>query len=207
MVGDTLSIKVYQALAAALALTRGRRVILSDSGNFPSDLYMAQGLAGLLGDVEVRVVAPEAVVEALTDDIAVLMLTEVDYRTGRLHEFASIDEVERGLTRLGEHKDGPYVTKLPRQSGRKEARYAHLLCGEVEGASEDALDVPSDESHARHASTPAVHEEGRSAAARSEFNAADTADADALVARVAALEAEVSALRDELAELKRELGA
>ena len=49
VVGDTLSIKVYQALAAALALRPDRRVILSDDGNFPTDLYMAQGLIGLLG--------------------------------------------------------------------------------------------------------------------------------------------------------------
>ena len=49
IMGDTLSIKVYQALAAAIDLNPGRKVILSDSGNFPSDLYMAQGLIGSLG--------------------------------------------------------------------------------------------------------------------------------------------------------------
>ena len=47
--GDTLSIKVYQALASALDLNPARRVVLSDSGNFPSDLYMAQGLLQSLG--------------------------------------------------------------------------------------------------------------------------------------------------------------
>ena len=49
VMGDTLSIKVYQALASALDLNPTRRVVLSDSGNFPSDLYMAQGLLGSLG--------------------------------------------------------------------------------------------------------------------------------------------------------------
>ena len=49
VMGDTLSIKVYQALAAALELRPERRVILSDHGNFPSDLYMADGLARSLG--------------------------------------------------------------------------------------------------------------------------------------------------------------
>ncbi|HCI00777.1 MAG TPA: kynureninase, partial [Alphaproteobacteria bacterium] len=48
-VGDTLSIKVYQALTAALKMRPDRRVILSDSNNFPSDLYMAQGLIETLG--------------------------------------------------------------------------------------------------------------------------------------------------------------
>ena len=47
VMGDTLSIKVYQALASALELQPARRVVLSDSGNFPSDLYMAQGLLRL----------------------------------------------------------------------------------------------------------------------------------------------------------------
>ena len=49
VMGDTLSIKVYQALASCLDLNPSPRVILSDSGNFPSDLYMAQGLCRPLG--------------------------------------------------------------------------------------------------------------------------------------------------------------
>ena len=49
VVGDTLSIKVYQALACALERNPSRRVILSDTGNFPSDLYIAQGLLEPLG--------------------------------------------------------------------------------------------------------------------------------------------------------------
>ena len=91
VVGDTLSIKVFQALAAALRLRPARRVLLSDSGNFPSDLYMAEGLIKLLGsDYELRVVAPEDVADAITDDIAVTLLTEVDYRTGRRHDMAAL---------------------------------------------------------------------------------------------------------------------
>jgi kynureninase len=91
VVGDTLSIKVFQALAAALALRPDRKVVLSDTGNFPSDLYIAQGLLGALGqDLELRVVAPDEVADHITDDIAVLMLTEVDYRTGRKHDMAAL---------------------------------------------------------------------------------------------------------------------
>ncbi|MDQ1900362.1 kynureninase [Paracoccus sp. WLY502] len=89
VMGDTLSIKVFQALSAALALRPGRRVILSDSGNFPSDLYVAEGLARAVG-AELRVVAPEEVEAAITGDLAVLMLTEVDYRTGRRHDMAAL---------------------------------------------------------------------------------------------------------------------
>jgi kynureninase len=91
VMGDTLSIKVYQALASALEMRPGRRVILSDTGNFPSDLYMAEGLCRTLGaDYRLVTVAPEAVAEAIDDSVAVLMLTEVDYRTGRMHDMAAL---------------------------------------------------------------------------------------------------------------------
>lgn len=91
VVGDTLSIKVYQALASALDMNSDRRVILSDNGNFPSDLYMAEGLVRTLGDgYELRTVAPEDLAAALDDSIAVLLVTEVDYRTGRKHDMASL---------------------------------------------------------------------------------------------------------------------
>jgi kynureninase len=66
-------------------------VILSDSGNFPSDLYMAQGLARLAGTQGCcKVAEPEAVEDAIDDSVAVLMLTEVDYRTGRLHDMKAL---------------------------------------------------------------------------------------------------------------------
>jgi kynureninase len=91
VMGDTLSVKVYQALAAALAMRGDRRVILSDSGNFPSDLYMAEGLVATLArGHELRVVAPEEVEDAIGPDVAVVMVTEVDYRTGRRHDMAAI---------------------------------------------------------------------------------------------------------------------
>ena len=89
--GDTLSVKVYQALSAALKLRPARRVILSDSGNFPSDLYMAQGLVRQLGQgYTLRVVAPEEVAGAMDDTVAVAMITQVDYRTGRMHDMTAI---------------------------------------------------------------------------------------------------------------------
>ena len=89
IMGDTLTIKVFQAVSAALRLRPDRRVILSDSGNFPTDLYTARGLADALG-AELRVVDPDCVADAIDDDLAVLMLTEVDYRTGRRHDMAGL---------------------------------------------------------------------------------------------------------------------
>ncbi|MDA7963111.1 kynureninase [Ruegeria sp.] len=94
VVGDTLSIKVYQAVASALEMNPGRKVVLSDNGNFPSDLYMADGLLRSLGpDYELRVVDPEEVAAHITEEVAVLMLTEVDYRSGRIHDMKALTEL------------------------------------------------------------------------------------------------------------------
>lgn len=91
VLGDTLSIKVYQALASSLEMNPKRRVILSDTGNFPSDLYMADGLCRTLGpDYSLKTVAPEDVLDAIDESVAVLMITEVDYRTGRRHDMAAL---------------------------------------------------------------------------------------------------------------------
>ncbi|WP_170763313.1 kynureninase [Ruegeria lacuscaerulensis] len=89
--GDTLSIKVYQALAAGLKLRPDRKVILSDSGNFPTDLYMAQGLIDTIDKgYELRAPAPEDVIASISEEVAVVMLTQVDYRSGRLHDMDDI---------------------------------------------------------------------------------------------------------------------
>ncbi|MCC8940610.1 kynureninase [Bradyrhizobium sp. Arg68] len=91
MMGDTLSLKVYQALASALDMNRERKVILSDTGNFPTDLYMAEGLIATLGrGHQLRLAAPDQVEAALSDDVAVLYLTEVDYRSGRRHDMKAL---------------------------------------------------------------------------------------------------------------------
>ncbi|WP_322868064.1 kynureninase [Aquicoccus sp. G2-2] len=103
VLGDTLSIKVYQALASALELNPTRKVVLSDSGNFPTDLYMAEGLLKSLNQGhELRVVAPEDVAANITEEVAALMITEVDYRTGRLHDMAALTALahEKGALAL-----------------------------------------------------------------------------------------------------------
>jgi kynureninase len=89
--GDTISVNLFKLLGAALKLRPDRRIVLSDSGNFPSDLYVAQGLRDYLDDGhELRIVAPEAVEAAIDERIAVVMLTEADYRTGGLHDMKAI---------------------------------------------------------------------------------------------------------------------
>lgn len=89
--GDSTSINVFKVLSAALAMRPDRKVILSDNGNFPTDLYVASGLARLLdAGHELRIVDPEQVEAALGDDIAVMMITEVDYKTGRRHDMKAL---------------------------------------------------------------------------------------------------------------------
>lgn len=90
LVADSTSINLYKMLAMALALRPGRRVIVSEADNFPTDLYVAQGLiAQLGGDHELRLVPAGSSTEqfeaALGDDVAVLMLSHVNYRTGTMH--------------------------------------------------------------------------------------------------------------------------
>lgn len=101
VMGDTLSIKVYQALASALELNPTRRVILSDTGNFPSDLYIADGLVRTLGSgYTLRTVAPEDVQDAIDETVAVTLITEVDYRTGRKHDMHAITEKAHAMGAL-----------------------------------------------------------------------------------------------------------
>ena len=91
LVADSTSVNLFKVLAAALALRPDRRIILSEKGNFPTDLYVADGLARLLGGRHaLRLVEPEALEDALRDDVAVVMLTHVNYRTGRMWNLADI---------------------------------------------------------------------------------------------------------------------
>ncbi len=89
--GDTLSIKVFQALSAALDMRPDRKIVLSDTGNFPTDLYMADGLIRLKdAGYQLKTVAPEDVEASIDDQVAAVLLTEVDYRTGRKHDVMTI---------------------------------------------------------------------------------------------------------------------
>lgn len=98
VLGDTLSIKIYQALAAALDLAGKRKIILSDTGNFPTDLYMAQGLIRTLDeDYQLVLKDPQEIEDSLSSDIGVLMLTQVDYRTGRMHDMKALTQKAQDL--------------------------------------------------------------------------------------------------------------
>ncbi|GAA3130430.1 kynureninase [Streptosporangium carneum] len=87
-VGDSTSIAVVKAVSAALGLRPERRVIISDLANFPTDRYMVQGLAKALGGYEIRDIG--TLDDALADDVACVLLSEVDYRTGDRYDTAEV---------------------------------------------------------------------------------------------------------------------
>lgn len=107
---DSTSVNLFKLLLAALRLRPGRRVIVSDIDNFPTDLYIAQGVSQLLGGYELRFVKKDLIEAALDQETAVLMLTEVDYRTGYLYEMAR-------LTRLTHEKGALAIWDLAHSAG------------------------------------------------------------------------------------------
>jgi len=90
-VADSTSINLFKALSIALFLRPDRRVIVSERGNFPTDTYIAQGLAELLGQHhQLRLVEPGELATAITRDVAAVMLTEVNYKTGARHDMRAL---------------------------------------------------------------------------------------------------------------------
>jgi kynureninase len=93
VVTDSTSVNLFKLLAAALPLVPGRHAILSERDNFPTDLYIAEGLAALLGQGHtLRLVESDALAGAIDDDTALVMLTHVNYRTGAMHDMAALSE-------------------------------------------------------------------------------------------------------------------
>jgi len=96
VITDTTSLNLFKALAAALRIQQEtrpqRRVIVSERDNFPTDLYMIQGMIDFLQQgYELRLIDDETPLEAaLDEDVAVLLLSHVNYRTGAMYDMASV---------------------------------------------------------------------------------------------------------------------
>ena len=92
---DTTSINLYKALSAAFHLAEqdapGRRTIVSERSNFPTDLYIAEALCRERG-CTLKLVEPHEIAASLGADVAVLMLTHVNYRTGAMHDMAALTQ-------------------------------------------------------------------------------------------------------------------
>jgi kynureninase len=93
VVADSTSVNLFKVLSAALEIARadhpGRRVILSERSNFPTDLYIAQSLARQHG-FELELAGSDEIAARLDERVAVLMLTQVNYRTGAVHDMPGL---------------------------------------------------------------------------------------------------------------------
>ena len=86
---DSVSVNLFKLISAALAMRPGRKVVLSEPGNFPTDLYMIEGLEGQ--GLATRRLAPRGELsEALGDDVALLLLTHAHYKTGEVFDMAAM---------------------------------------------------------------------------------------------------------------------
>jgi kynureninase len=88
---DSTSVNIFKALTAACSLRAGRSVILSETTNFPTDVYMMQGLEAFSGGRWRSVTLdPATVLDRLDDDVAVLLLTQVHYKSGSIRKMAEV---------------------------------------------------------------------------------------------------------------------
>ncbi len=90
VVADSTSVNLFKLLAAALERQAGRRTILSEPGNFPTDLYVAEGVARLFPQSRLRTVPADGIAAAIDEDTAVVLLTHVHYKSGRRLDMAAI---------------------------------------------------------------------------------------------------------------------
>jgi kynureninase len=96
---DTTSVNIFKLAAAAVKMRPGRSKLITETGNFATDLYLLQGLAKLLGDrVQVMALPRDQVLQAIDDDTALVLLTHVHFKTGAMW-------------------DMPVVTQLAQQNG------------------------------------------------------------------------------------------
>ena len=98
---DSVSVNLFKLAAAAVAASHGRRVVVTEAGDFPTDLYILQGLAALMPDIELRVAEPGGVAAALDDQVAVVLLSHVHYRSGAVRDMAELNAAIHATGALG----------------------------------------------------------------------------------------------------------
>lgn len=92
---DSISVNLFKLLCSALTLKKGRKIVLSQSDNFPTDLYMVEGLSDLLGQqqCELQLCSADHIEQSLNADVAVLLLTQVNFRSGELLNMQHITQL------------------------------------------------------------------------------------------------------------------
>jgi kynureninase len=90
IVADSTSVNLYKLIVAALRAQPGRNVVLCEPGNFPTDLYIAGGAISAVPGCYVRTVSAREIAQAIDEDVAVVLLTHVHYKTGSKLDMASV---------------------------------------------------------------------------------------------------------------------
>lgn len=92
VVADSTSVNLFKLLVAGLRMRPDRRVILMETGNFPTDIYVAKGVQSLHPGVEVRLVREGELGSAISEEVAIALLTHVDYRSAKMHDMTAVTE-------------------------------------------------------------------------------------------------------------------
>ena len=98
---DSVSVNLFKLAAAAVAASQGRRVVVTEAGDFPTDLYILQGLAALIPDIKLRVAEPGGAAAALDDQVAVVLLSHVHHRSGAVRDMAELNAAIHATGALG----------------------------------------------------------------------------------------------------------
>jgi len=98
---DSVSVNLFKLAAAAVGAQGDRRVVLTEGGDFPTDLYILQGLAGVMPEVELKVVEPGGIEAALDERVAVVLLSHVHYRSGTVRDMPGSSAAIRAVGALG----------------------------------------------------------------------------------------------------------
>ena len=94
VLADSTSVNLFKTVAAAVALNKGRKKIITENGNFPTDVYMMEGLTAFMkGDLELQALERTEIESALDEDVAVLLLTHVHYVTGDMFDMQKITKL------------------------------------------------------------------------------------------------------------------
>jgi kynureninase len=99
LIADSTSVCLFKLLAAAVRARPGRRVILTQEGNFPTDTYVAEGLAEMLG-MALRRAPPDEIIAAIDENTAVVTVTHVDYRSGARFDMGALNQAARAAGAL-----------------------------------------------------------------------------------------------------------
>ena len=99
LIADSTSVCLFKVLAAATKARPDRKIVVTQQHNFPTDLYVVQGLCDMLG-LRMKAVPADQVLDAIDEDTAAVTLTHVDYRSASIHDMAAIDEAAKAAGAL-----------------------------------------------------------------------------------------------------------